>query len=65
KDKAREAAQKAEDSLRNLANQKAEEAKRKAEEEAKKALGNEGQKKVDDVKDKLNKWDPFNKKKKD
>lgn len=65
KEKARAAAEKAADSLRNIANQKTEEAKKKAEEEAKKVLGDEGQKKVDDVKDKLNNWDPFKKKKKD
>lgn len=65
KEKAKAAAEKAADSLRNIANQKTEEAKKKAEEEAKKVLGNEGQKKVDDVKDKLNNWDPFKKKKKD
>ncbi len=65
KEKARAAAEKAADSLRNVANQKVEEAQKKAEEEAKKKLGEEGQKKVDDVKDKLNQWDPFKKKKKD
>ncbi len=64
KEKAKAAAEKAADSLRNVANQKTEEAKKKAEEEAKKVLGNEGQKKVDDVKDKLDQWDPFKKKKK-
>lgn len=63
KAKAEAAAKKAADSLRNLAAQKTEEAKRKAEEEAKKRLGEEGQKQVDDVKEKLDKWDPFKKKK--
>ena len=63
KEKAKAAAEKAADSLKNIANQKAEEAKKKAEEEAKKRLGEEGQKKVEDVKGKLDKWDPFKKKK--
>lgn len=71
KKQAEEAAQKAADSLRRVAEQKLQDAKNKAEEEAKKkigdkageVLGKEGQKKVDEVKDKLGKYDPFKKKK--
>lgn len=71
KQKAQEAADKATDSLKRLADKKLQEAKDKAAQEVKDkvgqkagdALGTEGQKKVDEVKDKLGKWDPFKKKK--
>lgn len=79
KAKAKEAADKAADSLRNLANKKLQEAEQeakdklgkevgdkvgaKAEQKAGEVLGAQGQKKVDEVKDKLDKWDPFKKKK--
>lgn len=78
-DKAKDKAQAAADSLKRVAEQKAQEAKDKAVEQAKKeaekalgqeagkkvedALGKDGQKKVDEVKGKLDKWDPFKKKK--
>lgn len=71
KQKAEEAAQKAADSLKRVAEKKLQEATDKATKEAKdkigekagEVLGTEGQKKVDEVKDKLGKWDPFKKKK--
>ena len=71
KKQAEEAAQKAADSLKSVAEKKAQEvvdkaaqeAKNKAGEKAGEVLGKEGQKKVDEVKDKLDKWDPFKKKK--
>jgi hypothetical protein len=77
KDKAKEAADKAADSLRNIANKKVQEVTEQAKDklgkevgdklgkEAEKVLGDQGQKKIDEVKDKLDKWDPFKKKKKD
>jgi len=72
KQKAQEAADKAADSLKRLADKKLQEATDKATKEAKdkigdkagEVLGTEGQKKVDEVKDKLNNFDPFKKKKK-
>jgi len=72
KDKAQEAADKATDSLKRLADKKLQEATDKATKEAKdklgekagEVLGKEGQHKVDEVKDKLNNFDPFKKKKK-
>lgn len=80
-DKAKEQAQaavdKATDSLKAVADKKLQEATDKATQEAKdklgkaagdkagEVLGDEGKKKVDEVKDKLDKWDPFKKKKKD
>jgi vacuolar-type H+-ATPase subunit H len=72
KQKVADAAQKATDSLKRVAEQKMQEATDKATKEAKDkigekagdVLGEEGQKKVDDVKDKLNNFDPFKKKKK-
>ncbi len=72
KQKVEDAAQKATDSLKRVAEQKMQEATDKATKEAKDkigekagdVLGEEGQKKVDDVKDKLNNFDPFKKKKK-
>lgn len=72
KDKAQEAADKATDSLKRLADKKLQEATDKATKEAKDKLGEkagevvgkEGQHKVDEVKDKLNNFDPFKKKKK-
>jgi vacuolar-type H+-ATPase subunit H len=68
---AEDAAQKAADSLKRVAEKKAQEVADKATQEAKnkvgekagEVLGTEGQKKVDEVKDKLGKWDPFKKKK--
>lgn len=71
KQKAQEAADKAADSLKRLADKKLQEATDKATQEAKdkvgqkagEVLGEQGQKKVDEVKDKLGKWDPFKKKK--
>jgi hypothetical protein len=71
KKQAEDAAQKAADSLKNVAERKAQEAADKATQEAKnkvgekagEVLGKEGQKKADEVKDKLDKWDPFKKKK--
>ncbi|HLP95345.1 MAG TPA: AsmA-like C-terminal region-containing protein [Saprospiraceae bacterium] len=71
KKQAEEAAQKAADSLKRVAERKAQEVADKATQEAKnkvgekagEVLGTEGQKKVDEVKDKLGKWDPFKKKK--
>ncbi|MBL7809640.1 MAG: AsmA-like C-terminal region-containing protein, partial [Saprospiraceae bacterium] len=71
KKQAEEAAQKAADSLKRVAERKAQEIADKATQEAKnkvgekagEVLGTEGQKKVDEVKDKLGKWDPFKKKK--
>lgn len=77
KEKAKAAADKAADSLRNLANKKVQEVTDQAKDklgkevgdrlgkEAEKVLGDQGQKKIDEVKDKLDKWDPFKKKKKD
>ncbi len=77
KDKAQAAADKAVDSLKAIADKKLQEATDKATQEAKdklgkaagekagEVLGTEGKKKVDEVKDKLDKWDPFKKKKKD
>jgi aspartyl/asparaginyl-tRNA synthetase len=77
KEKAKEAADKAADSIRNVANRKVQEVTDQAKEklgkevgdklgkEAEKVLGDQGQKKIDEVKDKLDKWDPFKKKKKD
>lgn len=77
KDKAQEAKDKAVDSLKAIADKKLQEATDKATQEAKdklgkaagekagEVLGDEGKKKVDEVKDKLDKWDPFKKKKKD
>ncbi len=77
KEKAKTAADKAADSLRNLANKKVQEVTDQAKDklgkevgdrlgkEAEKVLGDQGQKKIDEVKDKLDKWDPFKKKKKD
>ena len=72
KQKAQEAADKATDSLRRVADKKIQEATDKATKEAKDkigdkagdVLGEQGQKKVDEVKDKLNNFDPFKKKKK-
>ncbi|MDO8366875.1 MAG: AsmA-like C-terminal region-containing protein [Saprospiraceae bacterium] len=72
KQKAQEAADKATDSLRRVADKKLQEATDKATKEAKdkigekagEVLGDQGQKKVDEVKDKLNSFDPFKKKKK-
>jgi vacuolar-type H+-ATPase subunit H len=72
KQKVEDAAQKAADSLKRVAEQKMQETTDKATKEAKDkigekagdVLGEEGQKKVDDVKDKLNNFDPFKKKKK-
>mgnify|MGYP000278571254 CR=1 FL=1 len=72
KQKAQDAANKAADSLKRLADKKLQEATDKAAKEAKdkigekagEVLGTEGQKKVDEVKDKLNNFDPFKKKKK-
>ncbi len=72
KQKAQDAADKATDSLKRLADKKLQEATDKAAKEAKdkigdkagEVLGTEGQKKVDEVKDKLNNFDPFKKKKK-
>jgi hypothetical protein len=75
KEKAQAAADKAADSLKAVADKKLKEATDKATQEAKEKLGNaagekagevlgtQGQKKVDEVKDKLDKWDPFKKKK--
>jgi hypothetical protein len=91
KDKAKEAADRAADSLRRLADKQIEAAKNKAAEEAKnqvgkvlgqeagdkvggavgdkvgqkagEVLGDKGQKSVEQAKDKLDKWDPFKKKK--
>lgn len=73
KQKAEEAAQKATDSLKRLADKKLQEATDKATKEAKDkigekagdVLGEQGKKKAEEVKDKLDKWDPFKKKKKD
>jgi hypothetical protein len=73
KQKAQEAADKAADSLKNLANNKIHEAtdeaikkaKDKLGKEAGDVLGKEGQQKADEIKDRLNKFDPFKKKKKD
>lgn len=73
KQKAQEAADKATDSLRRLADKKLQEATDKATKEAKdklgkeagEVLGKEGQQKADEIKDRLNKFDPFKKKKKD
>ncbi len=72
KEKAQQEIDKATDSLKRLADKKLQEAQDKAAKEAKdkigekagEVLGTEGQKKVDDVKDKLNNFDPFKKKKK-
>jgi hypothetical protein len=69
--KAQEAAQKAADSLRTVAEKKMQEAADKAAKEAKdkvgekagEVLGEQGKKATEEVKDKLNKWDPFKKKK--
>ncbi|MFN0037060.1 MAG: AsmA-like C-terminal region-containing protein [Saprospiraceae bacterium] len=67
KEKAQAAADKATDSLKRLADKKLEEAtkaaKDKVGEKAGEVLGEQGQKKVDEVKGKLDKWDPFKKKK--
>lgn len=71
KQKAQEAAQKAADSLRAIAEKKMQEAADKAAKEAKEkigekageVLGEQGKKATEEVKDKLNKWDPFKKKK--
>lgn len=79
-DKAKEKAKAAADSLARVAQQKAQEAADKAaqqvkdkvgekvgekvNEKATEVLGDDGQKKVDDVKKKLDDWDPFKKKKK-
>ncbi len=77
KDKAQAATEKAVDSLKAIADKKLQEATDKATQEAKdklgkaagektgEVLGEEGKKKVDEVKEKLDKWDPFKKKKKD
>ena len=77
KEKAKEAADKAADSLRNIANKKVQEVTEQAKDklgkevgdklgkEAEKVLGDQGQKKIDEVKNKLDKWDPFKKKKQD
>ncbi len=72
KQKAKEAADKATDSLKRLAEKKLQEATDKATKEAKdkigekagEVLGEEGKKATDEMKDKLNKFDPFKKKKK-
>ncbi len=72
KQKVQEAADKATDSLKRLADKKLQEATDKATQQAKDkigekagdVLGNQGQQKVDEVKDKLNNFDPFKKKKK-
>jgi hypothetical protein len=72
KQKAEEAAQKAADSLKRVAEKKVEEAANKATEKAKEkvgekageVIGEQGKKTVDEVKDKLNNFDPFKKKKK-
>ena len=79
-DKAKDKAKAAADSLTNVATQKAKEAADKAAQEVKdkvgekvgdevnkkagEVLGDQGQKKVEDVKKKLDDWDPFKKKKK-
>lgn len=71
KEKAKAAADKAADSLKRLADKKLQEATDKATEAAKdkvgekagEVLGDQGKKKVEEVKDKLGKWDPFKKKK--
>lgn len=79
-DKAKDKAKAVADSLTNVATQKAKEAADKAAQEVKdkvgekvgdkvtektnEVLGADGQKKVDDVKKKLDDWDPFKKKKK-
>ena len=72
KQKAQETADKATDSIKRVADKKIQEATDKATKEAKDkigdkagdVLGEQGQKKVDEVKDKLNNFDPFKKKKK-
>ena len=71
KAKAEETVQQAKDTLAKVANQKVEEAKEKATEELKKEAGkvlpkeaaDKAGQKVDEVKQKLDKWDPFKKKK--
>ena len=79
-EKAKEKAKNVADSLANVATQKAKEASEKAAQEVKdkvgekvgekvtektnEVLGDQGQKKVEDVKKKLDDWDPFKKKKK-
>ncbi len=50
--------------LQEAKDKAAKEIKDKAGEKAGEVLGQEGQKKVDEVKDKLNNFDPFKKKKK-
>jgi len=72
KQKAQETADKAADSLKRLADKKLQEATDKATKEAKdklgekagEVLGQEGTKKAEELKDKLNNFDPFKKKKK-
>ncbi|MDX1910943.1 MAG: AsmA-like C-terminal region-containing protein, partial [Saprospiraceae bacterium] len=72
KQKAEDAAQKAADSLKRVAEKKVEEAANKATEKAKEkvgekageVVGEQGKKTVDEVKEKLNNFDPFKKKKK-
>jgi hypothetical protein len=72
KQKAQEAADKAVDSLKRLADKKLQEATDKVTKEAKdkigekagEALGKEGTKKAEEIKDRINNFDPFKKKKK-
>ena len=72
REKAQEAADKATDSLKRLADKKIQEATDKATKEAKEkigekageALGKEGAKKAEEIKDRVNNFDPFKKKKK-
>jgi hypothetical protein len=72
KQKAQEAADKAVDSLKRLADKKVQEATDKATKEAKdkigekagEVLGKEGTKKAEEIKDRVNNFDPFKKKKK-
>jgi hypothetical protein len=71
KEKARETVEQAKDTLTKVATQKVEEAKEKAAEEIKKEAGkvlekeaaDKAGRKVEEVKEKLDKWDPFKKKK--